>query len=216
MREDFYAVLGVPRHATELQVRQRFLELARSRHPDRFQGAEKVRAEGEFQKITEAANVLGDPERRRRHDAELAQAQAPSATAAGGGNADLVRVYMQRGVKAYKEDNFRDAADNFDRATKADPRNSKAWHSLALACSRDPKWRTQAMAAIAKACELEPMKASYAKLAGRLHAASGIADKAEQYYRQALQWGGEDPEIDAALAELQGKGRSRLSSLFGR
>ena len=44
MARDFYTVLAVPRNATEEQIRQRFRELARTRHPDRFQGAEKARA----------------------------------------------------------------------------------------------------------------------------------------------------------------------------
>ncbi|HEY4588113.1 MAG TPA: DnaJ domain-containing protein, partial [Thermoanaerobaculia bacterium] len=67
MARDFYTVLAVPRNATEDQIRQRFRELARTRHPDRFQGGEKARAEKEFQEITQAFNVLVDPERRRRH-----------------------------------------------------------------------------------------------------------------------------------------------------
>lgn len=218
MPEDFYAVLGVARNATEQQIRQRFLELVRTKHPDRVQGPEKTQAEIDFQRITEAANVLGSPDRRRRHDAELTQAQSSGAVAGVSGR-ELAKVYMQRGVKAYKEGNHREAADNFDRATKADPSNAKAWHSLALACSQDSRWRTQAQTAIARACELDPMKVAYLKLAGRIFQGSGIADKAESYYRLALQWGGDDPEINSALEELlndRNKGRSRLSSLFGR
>lgn len=217
MAEDFYAVLGVHRNATEAQIRDRFRELVRTKHPDRFQGEEKLRAEHEFQRITEAANVLGSYERRRRHDAELDQAKA-NASSSGGTERELGKVYMQRGVKAYKEGNHREAADNFDRATKADPGNAKAWHSLALACSQDARWRPQAQAAIVKACELEPMKVIYLKAAGRIFQASGVSDKAENYYRLALQWGGDDPEVNSALEELlnERKGRSRLSSLFGR
>ena len=45
MARDLYAVLAVPRNATEEQIRQRFRETARLRHPDRFQGAEKETAE---------------------------------------------------------------------------------------------------------------------------------------------------------------------------
>ena len=71
MARDFYTVLAVPRNATEDQIRRRFRELARTRHPDRFRGVEKERAERDFQEITQAFNVLADPERRRRHDQEL-------------------------------------------------------------------------------------------------------------------------------------------------
>ena len=73
MPSDYYAVLGVAREAGAGEIRRRFRELARERHPDRFQGEEKARAEREFQALTEAFNVLYDPARRRLHDAELSQ-----------------------------------------------------------------------------------------------------------------------------------------------
>ena len=77
MAKDFYAVLAVPRNATEDQIRQRFRELARARHPDRFRGAEKEKAEKDFQEITQAFNVLVDADQRRWHDldADLARAR---------------------------------------------------------------------------------------------------------------------------------------------
>src|SRR6202035_951938 len=108
MAKDFYAILGVPRTASEDQLRQRFRELARERHPDRFRGEEKARAEKDFQDITQAFNVLSDPERRRSHDRELARPQEISDPR------QLVRVYLQRGIRAYKEKNYFEAADNFD------------------------------------------------------------------------------------------------------
>ena len=92
MARDFYAVLAVPRNATEDQIRRRFRELARTRHPDRFRGAEKERAEKDFQAITQAFNVISDPERRRLHDLELLR---PEETAAGEPR-QLSRVYLQR------------------------------------------------------------------------------------------------------------------------
>ena len=81
MPRDFYAILALPRNASEEQIRQRFRELARERHPDRFQGEAKARAEGEFQEITQAFNVLFDPERRRGHDLELTRPE-PGSTGA--------------------------------------------------------------------------------------------------------------------------------------
>ena len=64
MQVDFYAVLGVPRNATAEQIKERFLQLTREKHPDRFRGAEKQRAELAFQEITQAFNTLSNPERR--------------------------------------------------------------------------------------------------------------------------------------------------------
>ena len=77
MAKDYYSILSVMRSATPEEIRNRFRQLARERHPDRFQGAERAKAEGDFQEITEAFNMLSNPERRRQIDLELARAGWP-------------------------------------------------------------------------------------------------------------------------------------------
>jgi curved DNA-binding protein CbpA len=199
MAKDLYAVLSLPANATAQQIRDRFRELARERHPDRFQGEEKARAEIEFQAITEAFNILDDPERRRQHDLERSRlaARPPEGQ-------ELLKVYLQRGIKAYKEKSFPEAAANFERATQADPKSAQAWHHLALALSQEVRWRQRATEAIARACQLQPMNAGYLKLAGKLFAAAGMTPQAEKYYNEALTWGGEDADVSRALADLRG------------
>ena len=208
MARDLYAVLAVPRNATEEQIRQRFREMARLRHPDRFQGAEKEKAEQEFQELTQAFNILSDPERRRQHDADL---QRPSNES---DPRQLCRAYMQRGVKAYKEKSWLEAADNFDRATKADPTNPQAWHHLALACAQERNWLPRAVTAIERACELEPMNPAYAKQAGRICQTAGQVDRAVHHYRRAIEWGEDDPAVLRALDELTKA--PRRGGLFGK
>lgn len=119
MRKDFYAILSVPRNAKAPEIKSRFLALARERHPDRFQGEEKDRAEDEFQNLTEAFNVLMDPTRRRQHGLEL---EMPI-TRSGQDPAKVARVYLNRGIRAYKKGNLAEAADSFERATQSDPEN---------------------------------------------------------------------------------------------
>jgi curved DNA-binding protein CbpA len=212
MARDFYAVLAVPRNATEDQIRQRFRELARTRHPDRFQGVEKARAEREFQEITQAYSVLADSERRRRHDVELVRPGEGSEVV---DPRQLFRVYLQRGVKAYKEKNYLEAASNFDLATQTDPKNGQAWHHLAQACSQQRNWLPRAVDAIERACQLEPMNPAYLKQAGRICALAGQTERAVQYYRKALQWGGDDDTVSQALEELSGSSPARRG-FFGR
>lgn len=208
MARDLYAVLALPRNATEEQIRQRFRELARLRHPDRFQGAEKQKAEEEFQEITRAFNILSDAERRRQHDTELLR---PTNEA---DPRQLCRAYLQRGIKAYKEKSWLEAADNFDRATKADPTNPQAWQHLALACAQEKNWLPRAVAAIERACELEPMNPTYAKQAGRVCQMVGQADRAVYHYRRAIEWGEDDPAVQRALDELTKA--PRRGGLFGK
>ncbi len=208
MARDLYTVLALPRNATEDQIRHRFRELARLRHPDRFQGEEKQKAELEFQEITQAFNTLADPDRRRQHDNELLRPSNDTDPR------QLCRAYMQRGIKAYKEKSWLEAADNFDRATKADPTNPQAWQHLALACAQERNWLPRAISAIERACELEPMNPTYAKQAGRVCQMGGQVDRAIYHYRRAIEWGEDDPAIQRALDELTKA--PRRGGLFGK
>ena len=169
MARDFYAVLAVAKTATDDQIRQRFRQLARERHPDHFAGEQKQAAELEFQEITQAFNVLSDPERRRLHELDLSKRQEPASDPK-----QLVRLYLQRGVRAYREKNWVEAADNFDRATKADPGSAQGWYNLALTCAQNPTWLTRGVAAIDRAFELESMNPGYWKLACRILALSQL------------------------------------------
>ncbi|MDQ7794075.1 MAG: molecular chaperone DnaJ [bacterium] len=65
-KRDYYEVLGVPRDASQADVKRAFRELARKHHPDVNPG--DPTAEDKFKAINEAYEVLGDPEKRRRYD----------------------------------------------------------------------------------------------------------------------------------------------------
>jgi curved DNA-binding protein len=64
-RRDFYEVLGVPRSASQEEIRRAYRGLARKHHPD----VSKERdAEARFKEISEAHDVLSDPEKRSAYD----------------------------------------------------------------------------------------------------------------------------------------------------
>jgi curved DNA-binding protein len=64
--KDYYAVLGVPRTASEDDIKKAFRKLARQYHPD--VAKDKKKAEEKFKEINEAYEVLSDPEKRKRYD----------------------------------------------------------------------------------------------------------------------------------------------------
>jgi DnaJ-class molecular chaperone len=64
--KDYYATLGVPKTATEKEIKQAFRKLARKYHPDVNPGDQA--SESRFKSINEAYEVLGDAEKRKKYD----------------------------------------------------------------------------------------------------------------------------------------------------
>ena len=198
MKLNYYTVLGLERSASEMQIRKRFHELARQHHPDRFSAARKAEAEAKFQAIAEAFNTLSRPESRRRHDHELTQTASASPVAGR-----LSRAYVQQGVAAVRESRWGAAAEAFEKATKSTPNDAQAWHYLATAWLKDPRRRQGALEAAQQACRLEPMNATYCKLAAAIFDREGLTAEARKSYRRALRLGGPDAEVELALAKLR-------------
>jgi len=64
--KDFYSVLGVSSSASQDEIKKAYRKLAKKYHPDA--NASDAKAAERFKEISEANNVLGDPEKRKQYD----------------------------------------------------------------------------------------------------------------------------------------------------
>jgi curved DNA-binding protein len=82
--QDYYKTLGVPRTATQAEIKKAFRKLARESHPDKHAGDKA--AERRFKEVNEANAVLSDPGKRAKYDqfGRDWEAYARAGAAAGG------------------------------------------------------------------------------------------------------------------------------------
>ncbi|MDR0847666.1 MAG: molecular chaperone DnaJ [Propionibacteriaceae bacterium] len=65
LEKDYYAVLGLKKDATPDQIKKAFRKLARENHPDQNKDPQ---AEKRFKEVTEANDILSDPDKRKEYD----------------------------------------------------------------------------------------------------------------------------------------------------
>jgi molecular chaperone DnaJ len=66
IEKDYYKVLGVPKDASQPDIKKAFRKLAKANHPDSNTG--NAKAEAKFKEITEANDVLSDGTKRKEYD----------------------------------------------------------------------------------------------------------------------------------------------------
>ena len=67
-KRDYYDVLGVPKNATDDDIKKAYRKLAMKHHPDRNQGDKAAKAEERFKEAKEAYEMLSDPHKRAAYD----------------------------------------------------------------------------------------------------------------------------------------------------
>ncbi|MCA1726748.1 MAG: molecular chaperone DnaJ [Actinobacteria bacterium] len=108
--KDYYQVLGVPKNASQGDVKKAYRKLAQKHHPDSNAGNKE--SESRFKELSAAYDVLGDAEKRKQYDQVREMVASgftgyPGAGAAPGGRGRRVRV---EGFP-FDAEGFRDVGD---------------------------------------------------------------------------------------------------------
>jgi molecular chaperone DnaJ len=94
---DFYEVLGVARTASDEEIKKAYRKMAMSYHPDRNNGSKE--AEERFKSITEAYDVLRDPQKRAAYDR-----YGEAGLKGGGGGAGFHHVDLAEALNIFMRD----------------------------------------------------------------------------------------------------------------
>ncbi len=110
--KDYYKTLGVNKNATADEIKKAYRQLAKKYHPDKNPGDKS--AEEKFKEISEANEVLSDPEKRKKYD-QLGSNWKQYQTADGAGANDWFNQYSSgRPNSSYRYSN--DIGDIFGNA----------------------------------------------------------------------------------------------------
>ncbi|XP_041318454.1 dnaJ homolog subfamily A member 3, mitochondrial [Pyrgilauda ruficollis] len=101
-KEDYYQVLGVPRTATQKEIKKAYYQLAKKYHPDT--NKDDPKAKEKFSQLAEAYEVLSDEVKRKQYDA---YGTASFEAGAAGAGAGAGRQYWSSGPSIDPEELFR-------------------------------------------------------------------------------------------------------------
>lgn len=181
-------VLQVKPDATPEEIRVAFYRLAKTWHPDRFQGDEKAMAEGKFRELVGAFNAIGNQSFRRG-----AHAAGPMDKPGGSPTPDATPVPRNR----EPEDWFREAQE---ASAVGDPERALGLVLMALR-GREPKAeyhmlhaellceagcsRHEAVKAMEAALALKPNRADILIKLALLYESSGMPARASTLFQKA-------------------------------
>ena len=83
-KRDYYETLGVPKNASDEEIKKSYRKMAMKHHPDRNQGDNTKVSEEKFKDAKEAYEMLSDPQKRAAYDQHGFAGVDPNMRGAGG------------------------------------------------------------------------------------------------------------------------------------
>jgi curved DNA-binding protein CbpA len=118
---NYYRILNVSRHASQTDIKKAFRRLAREFHPDLHPNNPEAAAK--FKQISEAYEVLGDPQRRSHYDNRFEDTAAePKTSTSGSYSVSYAQAQDKLSKRAYQ-----DAIQDFTQAIALSPDSIEAY-----------------------------------------------------------------------------------------
>jgi tetratricopeptide (TPR) repeat protein len=201
--QDAYARLGVPRAATQDQIRAAYLAMVKKFHPDKAQAPKLAAAlpdlEALFGGLRDAYEAIGSPEARAAYEAS---ARSPAAGRRGPSRTEEAQLCVKKGEVHLKKRDYENALRELRRAVDLDPSpeslTALAW-ALANDRSQGPSGRDEALKLVARALKIDKDTARAHYVAGVLKRTTD-AEAAMAHFRTAVNL---DPRNGDAALELR-------------
>lgn len=226
MSKSYYEILGLPRDATDAQIKSAYHKLALKYHPDKAAGpGEAAEMEERFSQISTAYNVLKDRDKRLAYDQTLeknrqgaggdgtASASTPKpgtessgsmrAPNMGGANMEKTRDAVakrafKRGLQLMQMGEYAKAAESFETAIK-NGTEAIYYGKLAQTLLRGQRGFSRATESARRAIDLDPYTMEYRLTLAELYEAVNSHSKAIETYEEILKW---DPTNQRAMDRL--------------
>jgi len=195
---DYYQLLGVGPLASVAEIRHAYAQLAREKHPDRFQEAEaKQQAQRLFQDLTTAFNTLSNPKSRQEYDQarDKPQPKTPEEIAAAAFEAS------QAALEAGQLD---EAVSLLRTAVHHAPGQVAYQLALGRALGRatSPAAAREAVQVLERVTQLSPQNAAAFGELAMVLARSGLKLRAQKAVEAALRIAPRDVRLHRLAAEL--------------
>jgi len=195
---DYYQLLGVGPLASVAEIRHAYAQLAREKHPDRFQEAEaKQQAQRLFQDLTTAFNTLSNPKSRQEYDQarDKPQPKTPEEIAAAAFEAS------QAALEAGQLD---EAVSLLRTAVHHAPGQLAYQLALGRALGRatSPAAAREAVQVLERVTQLSPQNAAAFGELAMVLARSGLKLRAQKAVEAALRIAPRDVRLHRLAAEL--------------
>lgn len=199
VHRSYYDALGVGPEASEAEVRAAFRRLAREMHPDRFSGPARQQAELQFQVITEAYNVLVDPQARARYDHSQARPTVDSRSSPR----ELAKALLTRAVVLMKSGDPVQAGELMAQAVAHDPDNAKGRHLYGLFLAQQGGRLDEGLRQLDQAVRLDGMNVRLLLDTSKMFAKARMFARAARFAATAAELAPGDPAVESWMRQLE-------------